>query len=67
MVEICMNGHLVSENICNIVILQCPHVFTKESQTMLRLQLALVTLHGRFTINIKVIHQDPQRGTKPWI
>jgi hypothetical protein len=54
--EIWMKYHLVSDNNCNIVNLQCP-IFLffsdKDKHIMSGFHFVLVTLHGRFTITIE--------------
>lgn len=49
MIETWMQNHLVSNNICNVVNLQCPKTFTRHDFGKLKtlgLQLVLVTQTG---------------------
>ena len=51
MIEIWMEIHLVSDNNCNIVNLQC--IFTQGVTNNVKLLVVLMTLHGCFTIGIE--------------
>jgi hypothetical protein len=55
MIKFKMKSHFVSDNKYNIVNIQCRKLSYKELwQPMLASHLVLVTLHGRFTIDIEL-------------
>ena len=51
--EIWMKSHLASDGNATLSIYEAQILFTKMSESFFGLHLVLVTLHGRFTINVE--------------